>query len=129
MVGVAWRCDPARKLLSSLGHEPFDAALTPEFLRARLRGRRTPIKCVLLAGDVVVGAGNIYACEALLRRRHRPAHAGRPHRADCARRGCWRPCARSSAARMALGGSTLRDFRDAHGAAGAYQARSRGLRP
>ena len=56
---------PAFKLLSSLGHEPFDVALTPEFLHASLQRRRAPIKAVLLAGDIVVGAGNIYACEAL----------------------------------------------------------------
>ena len=57
--------DPARLLLHKLGAEPFDASFTPARFHAALRGRRAPIKAVLLAGDVVVGAGNIYACEAL----------------------------------------------------------------
>jgi len=56
---------PAATLLQRLGAEPFDPLLTPETFHARLQQRRAPIKAVLLAGDVVVGAGNIYACEAL----------------------------------------------------------------
>ena len=55
----------AAKLLAGLGLEPFDAAFTGAHLHAALRGRRVAIKQALLAGDIVVGAGNIYACEAL----------------------------------------------------------------
>ncbi len=111
----------AGRLLQSLGHEPFDAALTPEFLRARLRHRRADIKSVLLAGDVVVGAGNIYACEALFVARIDP-------RTPADRIGPIRSARLLSALRqvlgraMEVGGSTLRDFRDAHGVSGAYQA-------
>ena len=56
---------PAATLLARLGAEPFDAALTPARFHAALKARRTAIKTALLAGDIVVGAGNIYACEAL----------------------------------------------------------------
>ncbi len=55
----------AGKLLAGLGLEPFDPAFTGAFLKRALRGRRVSIKQALLAGDIVVGAGNIYACEAL----------------------------------------------------------------
>ncbi|MDO8420044.1 MAG: DNA-formamidopyrimidine glycosylase family protein, partial [Rubrivivax sp.] len=51
---------PAAALLQRLGAEPFDPALTPATLHAALQRRRAPVKAVLLAGDVVVGAGNIY---------------------------------------------------------------------
>ncbi|MDP3825738.1 MAG: DNA-formamidopyrimidine glycosylase family protein, partial [Polaromonas sp.] len=55
----------AQKLLGRLGVEPltdgFDALA---FYRA-LQGRKTAIKQVLLAGEIVVGVGNIYASEAL----------------------------------------------------------------
>jgi formamidopyrimidine-DNA glycosylase len=77
----------------------------------------------LLAGDVVVGAGNIYACEALF-------HAGIDPRTRCSRLTQPR-CERLLASLRAtlteaitLGGSTLRDFRDAHGAAGGFQNRA-----
>jgi formamidopyrimidine-DNA glycosylase len=114
----------AAKLLAGLGAEPFDPALDAAALHAALRQRRAPIKLALLAGDVVVGAGNIYACEALF-------DAGIDPRTPCRRLGPAR-CARLLASlrrvlarAIELGGSTLRDFRDAHGAAGAFQAEAR----
>ena len=113
--------DPARKLLSRLGWEPFDVRLSPTTLHQALRGRRVAIKSALLAGDIVVGAGNIYASEALF-------HAGIDPRTASHRIGLVR-CERLLQAlrltlgrAIALGGSTLRDFRDAHGMAGAFQA-------
>jgi len=112
---------PAAALLLRLGAEPFDPALTPEAFHARLQQRRAPIKAVLLAGDVVVGAGNIYACEALFQAGIHPAlRADRISRPRAAR---LLAALRSTLARaLALGGSTLRDFTDVHGASGAYQA-------
>ncbi|WP_119355371.1 bifunctional DNA-formamidopyrimidine glycosylase/DNA-(apurinic or apyrimidinic site) lyase [Azohydromonas sediminis] len=114
----------AAKLLAGLGAEPFDPTLDAAALHAALRQRRAPIKPALLAGDVVVGAGNIYACEALF-------DAGIDPRTPCRRLGPAR-CARLLASlrrvlarAIELGGSTLRDFRDAHGAAGAFQAEAR----
>jgi formamidopyrimidine-DNA glycosylase len=113
--------DPAARLLGALGHEPFDPALTAELFHDRLRGRRAPIKAVLLAGDLVVGAGNIYACEALFAAGIHPLlRADRLSRPRAAR---LLQALRDTLARaLALGGSTLRDFSDAHGIAGAYQA-------
>ena len=113
----------AAKLLAGLGREPFDPMLTPELLHQALRGRRSSIKSALLAGDIVVGAGNIYACEALF-------GAGIDPRTRCDR--ISRPRAerllgevRGTLARaLALGGSTLRDFRDAHGMSGEFQSQA-----
>jgi formamidopyrimidine-DNA glycosylase len=113
----------AAKLLAGLGAEPFDPALTPERFHAALKRRRSPIKAALLAGDIVVGAGNIYACEALFR-------AGIDPRTRCDRLSRARAEQLLAAVRatlaqaLALGGSTLRDFRDAHGMAGEFQAQA-----
>ncbi len=112
--------DPAARLLARLGAEPFDPALTPAHLHATLQGRRTSIKAALLAGDIVVGAGNIYASEAL----HRAAIDPRLRCDKLSRPRCERLLAalRLTLARaIELGGSTLRDFRDAHGSVGAFQ--------
>jgi formamidopyrimidine-DNA glycosylase len=75
---------------------------------------------VLLAGDIVAGAGNIYACEALFEAAIHPAlRADRVSRPRAAR---LLAALRSTLSRaVALGGSTLRDFSDVHGAAGAFQ--------
>jgi len=112
---------PAATLLQRLGAEPFDPALTPASFHAALQLRRAPIKAVLLAGDVVVGAGNIYACEALFQAAIHPAlRADRISRPRAAR---LLAALRTTLGRaLELGGSTLRDFTDVHGASGAYQA-------
>jgi len=110
----------AARLLSGLGLEPFDPAFTGAFLHAGLRRRSGAVKLALLAGDVVVGAGNIYACEALfvagIDPRTRSNTLSRPR---CER---LAGAVRDTLARaLELGGSTLRDFRDAHGLAGDFQ--------
>lgn len=112
---------PASTLLARLGAEPFDANFGPAQFHAALRQRRAPIKAVLLAGEVVVGAGNIYACEALFTAGIHPAvRADRISRPRAER---LLAALRSTLGRaLALGGSTLRDFTDVHGASGAYQA-------
>ena len=111
--------EPARKLLSVLGPEPFDPALDDAGFHSGLQARRTPVKTVLLSGELVVGAGNIYACEALHLARIDPrTPANKISRPRAARL--------LSAVRQVLrnaieaGGSTLKDF-TANGAAGHYQ--------
>jgi formamidopyrimidine-DNA glycosylase len=111
---------PAFTLLRHLGAEPFDPALTPQSFHAALQRRRAPIKAVLLAGDVMVGAGNIYACEALFMAGIHPGL-----RADLVSRPRAQrllQALRLTLARaLELGGSTLRDFTDVHGVSGSYQ--------
>jgi len=113
----------AAKLLAGLGVEPFDPAFTGEHLHQALKKRRVAVKLALLAGDIVVGAGNIYACEALyaagIDPRTRSDRISRP-RADKLARAVRDTLARA----LALGGSTLRDFRDAHGMEGQFQAQA-----
>lgn len=114
----------AGKLLAGLGVEPFDAGFTAALLHQRLRGRRVAIKQALLAGDIVVGVGNIYASEALFLAGIDPRTPG--DRISLAR--CTRlvDAVRSVLSQaVALGGSTLRDFRDAHGMGGAFQHAAR----
>jgi formamidopyrimidine-DNA glycosylase len=111
----------AARLLAPLGHEPFDEALTPALFHAGLRRRRTAVKTVLLEGSLIVGAGNIYACEALFRAgidpRTRAERISRP-RAERLLVALRATLARA----LDVGGSTLRDFRDVHGLSGAFQA-------
>lgn len=112
--------DPAARLLAGLGVEPLEPEFTAAHLHARLRGRRVAIKQALLAGDAVVGVGNIYCSEALFAAAIDPrTPAGRLSLARCARlvqavRGVLDRAVQA-------GGSTLRDFHDAHGQGGAFQ--------
>jgi len=111
---------PAATLLAGLGLEPFDERFDGAHLHAALRRRRVAVKTALLGGEIVVGAGNIYACEALFEAGMDPRlRSDRVSRARAAR---LADAVRSTLARaVELGGSTLRNFRDARGAAGAFQ--------
>jgi formamidopyrimidine-DNA glycosylase len=60
------------RLLRHLGPEPLAEEWTAAVLAATLRGKRVKIKTALLDQKVVVGIGNIYACEALFRARISP---------------------------------------------------------
>jgi len=125
---VVWSPSPdsgmAARLLAGLGREPFDPALSGADLHAAWRGKRVAIKTALLAGDVVVGAGNIYACEALFLAGIDPRlAAGRLSRPRCER---LLQAVRAVLARaIEVGGSSLRDFKDAHGDPGAFQLETR----
>lgn len=112
--------DPAASLLARLGVEPLERGFTAEVLHAGLRGRRVAIKQALLAGDVVVGVGNIYCSEALFGAGIDPrAPAGRVALPRCER--LVRSIREVLERAVAAGGSTLRDFHDAHGQGGAFQ--------
>ncbi|MGZ8259263.1 MAG: bifunctional DNA-formamidopyrimidine glycosylase/DNA-(apurinic or apyrimidinic site) lyase [Caldimonas sp.] len=111
---------PAARLLAGLGVEPFDERFDGAHLHAALRRRRVSVKNALLGGAIVVGAGNIYACEALFEAGIDPRT--RSDRISRKRADRLADAVRTTLARaVELGGSTLRNFRDAHGAAGAFQ--------
>lgn len=59
--------------MAELGPEPFDAALTGEYLRARLGRSRRPIKECLMDQRALAGIGNIYSDEILFAARLRPS--------------------------------------------------------
>lgn len=116
--------DPAARLLARLGVEPLSDAFTATALHQGLRGRRVSIKQALLAGDVVVGVGNIYCSEALF-------HAGIDPRTPAGRLSLPRCGKLALAVRdtleraLAAGGSTLRNFSNAEGMGGHFQEHAR----
>lgn len=111
----------AHPLLAHLGIEPFDPRFDGAHLHRALRGRRVAIKQALLAGDAVVGVGNIYASESLFRAGIHPARAaGRVSRTRCER--LAEAIRTVLAAAIAVGGSTLRDFVSGDGREGYFMA-------
>ena len=107
-------------LLRGLGVEPLEDGFTGELLFRASRGRSAPIKQFLLGGDIVVGVGNIYACESLFAARINPkTAAGRISRAryDLLAAAIRRILAEA----IVQGGSTLRDFIAVNGQSGYFQ--------
>ncbi len=110
----------AVKLLGALGAEPLSGDWDRRAFHAGLKRRHASIKQVLLAGDVVVGVGNIYASEALFLAGIRPTtQASRlaAKRADRLFDAIREVLSRA----VAQGGSTLRDFSNADGQSGYFQ--------
>jgi formamidopyrimidine-DNA glycosylase len=112
---------------AALGRWPFWAALGPEPLdigpdefAALFAGRRSRMKALLLNQQFIAGIGNIYADESLFRAGIRPAA-----RADLVSRkrllrlhGCLQQVLREA---IAENGSSISDYVNAHGDAGAFQ--------
>lgn len=107
-------------LLRGLGVEPLEDAFTAHMLHRLTRSRTAPIKQVLLAGDIVVGVGNIYASESLFKAGIHPKTAA--NRISLARYEKLAKAIRETlAAAIEQGGSTLRDFMAADGQPGYFQ--------
>ncbi len=110
----------AGRLLASLGLEPFDPAFDGPALHRALQRRSVAVKQALLAGDIVTGAGNIYACEALFDAGIDPRlPANKVSKPRAARLAAAIPEVLNRA--LDAGGSTLRNYRNADGEAGAFQ--------
>jgi formamidopyrimidine-DNA glycosylase len=107
-------------LLRGLGVEPLEDGFSGALLHPATRNRSAPIKQVLLAGDIVVGVGNIYACESLFRAGINPkTAAGRISRARYDKLAA--AIRDILAAAIVQGGSTLRDFIAVNGQSGYFQ--------
>ncbi len=113
--------DPrAIKLLGHLGVEPLEDSFDPGVFFQGLKKRQAPIKQVLLAGDLVVGVGNIYASEALFLAGIRPTMRAAKISQPRARR-LHQAIKQVLARAVAQGGSSLRDFSNAQGQNGYFQ--------
>ncbi len=53
------------QLLAQLGPEPLSEDFNAEYLYQSCRNRKTAIKNLIMDSHIVVGVGNIYACESL----------------------------------------------------------------
>lgn len=109
----------AHALLAHLGPEPLEAGFSTEYLATALAARKGPVKTALMDQKLVVGVGNIYACEALFEARIHPELP--------AYKAVWHASALTGTIRsvleraLASGGSSLRDFYSVDGKAGYFQ--------
>jgi formamidopyrimidine-DNA glycosylase len=105
-----------------LGLEPFDEGFTEQHMRDILRGRRTPVKALLLDQRRIAGVGNIYADEALFRAGVHPRReAGRLTGAQAAR--LRETVIEALSAGIDARGASIDDFRHVDGVRGSFQDR------
>ncbi|MEZ5590943.1 MAG: bifunctional DNA-formamidopyrimidine glycosylase/DNA-(apurinic or apyrimidinic site) lyase [Gammaproteobacteria bacterium] len=119
---LLWTSAPVEQhpLLQRLGPEPLGNSFNGPYLYDLSRQRRTPVKLFIMDGTVVVGAGNIYASEALFM-------AGIDPRRAAGRISLARYEKLATAIRQVLqeaitqGGTTLRDFVGGQGEPGYFK--------
>ena len=119
---LLWTSAPVEQhpLLQKLGPEPLGNNFNGPYLYELSRQRRTPVKLFIMDGTVVVGAGNIYASEALFM-------AGIDPRRAAGRISLARYEKLATAIRQVLqeaiaqGGTTLRDFVGSQGEPGYFK--------
>lgn len=106
------------EFLRKVGPEPLDTDAT--VLADRIAGRKARIKALLLDQTVVAGVGNIYADESLFRASiHPETRANRISRAKAVRLFAELQAVLRQA--IAENGSSIRDYVNADGDAGAFQ--------
>ncbi len=107
-------------LLAGLGIEPFAEEFDGRHLYRASRGRIASVKQFLLAGEAVVGVGNIYASESLHRAGIRPTRAAGA--IGLARYERLAEAIRATLGEaIEMGGTTLRDFEGPDGVGGYFQ--------
>lgn len=107
-------------LLAELGPEPLSDAFTVAYLKSQCADRQAPIKAVIMDSHVVVGVGNIYACEALFMAGISPKKAA--GKVSGPRLGKLVSAIREVlAASIEMGGTTLRDFLNEKGEPGYFK--------
>jgi len=134
--GMSWRLNDPRRfsiakpcrlatpggvpdMLARLGPDPLETAFDGDYLHCSCSGRTQPVKNAIMDQRMVVGIGNIYACEALFL-------AGISPKRPCGRlslRSCQRLVdAVRDVLRKALdsGGTTLRNYRSVDGTEGKF---------
>ncbi len=112
--------DPlAHPRLRYLGPEPLSDDFDDDYLHRMTRGRRTPIKALLMDGKIVVGVGNIYATEALFRAGIHPQRASQRVSRQRLER-LAQEVKRVLSSAIERGGTTLRDFLNESGQPGYF---------
>jgi formamidopyrimidine-DNA glycosylase len=118
LLRIGRRADLAE--LDGVGRDAIAAPPSVDEWRALVRGRRMPIKNLLMDQRVLGGVGNIYASEMLFQAGIRPRRrAAALRRAELERLGA--AMQRVLNAAIELGGSSISDYRDANGQPGSFQ--------
>lgn len=110
----------SHRFLKDIGPEPLGNGFNEAYLESKLRGRNVPMKTALLDQKIVAGLGNIYVCEALNRAGISPRRkATNLSGVKIAR---LVPIIRDVLNEaIAVGGSSLRDYRQTDGELGYFQ--------
>ena len=115
--GKNWEEKPP---FSTMGPEPLEASWDGGVLYEAIKGRKAPIKSLLLDQRVVAGLGNIYVCEALHAVGVNPKLKGNKL-AKAKYKALTKAIKEVLLRAIKAGGSTLRDYQKTDGSLGYFQ--------
>jgi formamidopyrimidine-DNA glycosylase len=114
--GREWQKHP---LLNDLGIEPLVSKNLPAYLWQQTRNRSQAIKSFIMNGSIVVGVGNIYACEALFKAKIHPLRKAQSlTEAEC--KLLANAIIKTLNDAIAQGGTSFRDFKNTDGKLGYF---------
>ncbi|PKN72694.1 MAG: bifunctional DNA-formamidopyrimidine glycosylase/DNA-(apurinic or apyrimidinic site) lyase [Candidatus Cloacimonetes bacterium HGW-Cloacimonetes-3] len=117
---ILCKTDNLHSYMPVLGMEPLDSCFTPANLLDAIKGKKAPIKTVLLDQKIVAGLGNIYVCEVLYRAGIMPSTPAGKLKSEAVARIVKETVAVLSAA-IEMGGTSISDFRRIDDKSGEFQ--------
>lgn len=108
------------RFMPQLGVEPLESGYTAAYLQTVLAKRKAPIKNALLDQSVVAGLGNIYVCELLYRAKIQPETPSNLLKIKDLQR-IVKETRQVLAEAIAVGGTSVSDFRSIDDKTGAFQ--------
>lgn len=106
--------------ITKQGKEPLDKELTSAYLLSKFKGKKLPIKTVLLDQEIISGLGNIYANEVLFASRINPSKKA----SLITKEECEKIIASSKKIvekAILMGGTTIKSYTSSLGVTGHYQ--------
>ncbi len=109
-------------LIKDLGVEPLSRSFNKKYLFSKTRSRTTQIKNLIMNQRIVVGVGNIYACEALYLSSIKPSRTSSSlTESECSKlTGAIKKVLRKA---ISFGGTSIRDFKTLDGSSGYFNNR------
>ena len=104
------------------GPEPLSKQFSKKYLFGVLSTKKAPIKSVIMDQSVVLGVGNIYACESLYKAGVSPLRVASKLTEDEVQL-IVKEIKRVLKAAIKAGGSTIKDFKQAGGESGYFQTK------
>ena len=118
--GGLWLLESAEDISRGLGPEPLEEGFTEDVLAEALKGRKAPVKSIILDQRRIAGIGNIYADEALFASGIEPRRLGLDLSPDEIGR-LHRSIRSVLLAGVESRGASFSDYRDADGNSGRMQ--------
>jgi formamidopyrimidine-DNA glycosylase len=107
------------KLIKSLGVEPLEKDFTSHYLYEKSRTKKLNVKAFIMDSKIVVGVGNIYACESLFEAKINPEiSANKVSESDY--KNLTKIIIKTLKKSIKQGGTTLQDFKGVSGELGYF---------